>query len=155
MTKITDDMISNLYTIMDAPEGERIVHSKIFLNADEGTPERALYDITTHIASHSDISFAFSFTVMSKACDIVSQYLLDSDGNEDNISELVDNAVPVYNAELMQIYVADWWIVDEAQNEYGTEVTDSVQRAQSAWYYILDRITREIIDAVSEYNNAQ
>lgn len=156
MQKITDQMLSELFTIKKmSNDEERIIYSDKYIKAEKGTIEHDLYELVSNIAYNSGMTFDFSYSVISKACDVASEYLLDSEGNEDNINELVDNAVPVYNHELMQIYVSNWDIVDEASGEMCGSDDNSVQRAQYAWYYIINRMTHEIIDAVSEYNDAQ
>lgn len=156
MQKITDEMIGELFTTMKlSNDEERTIYNEKYIKAQEGTTEHDLYEMVSNIAYKSGMSFEFSYRVISKACGVVSQYLLNSDGDDDNIHELVDNAVPIYNHELMQIYVSDWSIVDEAHDELVGNEDDSVGRAQVAWYYILERVTREIIGAVSEYNDAE
>lgn len=131
---------------------DRIVYNDKYILAPEGTTERALYELVSDIARDSGMSFDFSYRIMDKACSIVADYLMDSDGDDDDIFELVDNAVPVYNHELMAIYQNDWEIVDEANEELGGE-GDSVAHAQRAWYYVIERMVSEVRDAVQTHNN--
>ena len=153
---ISEQMLSELFIYKQFENGTgRLVYSDKYILAEAGTVERDLYELVSNIAQNSGMSFEFSYNIMSQACTIASEYLLNSEGDEDNINELVDNAVPIYNNELMQIYVSDWSIVDEAHDELGGSQDDSVGRAQLAWYYILERVTREVIENVSDYNNGE
>ena len=152
MQKITDEMLRELFEYRE--DIERIVYSDKYILAKKGTNEHDLYEIVSDIAHKSGMSYNFSYEIMSKACDIVADYSFDSKYAEDDLVEMIDNAIPVYTNELMTIYQQNWHLVDDANEELGGE-GDSVVHAQRGWYYILETTTRELAEKVPEYNSKQ
>lgn len=148
MTKKDQKALYELFTTIQADDGERIVYSKKYLYAERGTYERYMYETVSNIAHASDLTHDFSYEIMSRACDVLAE--LDDPNDEDAISEAADAIVPVYTHDLMQIYASNSWAVDEACEEYGTS-GDSTNRAQMAWYVLIDRVARDIQAALTDY----
>lgn len=149
-------MVGNLFTIMQLDNGnERIIYSKQYINAENDTVEHDLYQLTSNIASESGLSFDFSYQIMSRVCNIVSELpIFDSEepDNDDGIHEAVDSAVPVYNAELLQIAnVHDYHLIDAAIEEY--ECEGIISACSYAWYKAINSAVYEIVQTVRDYNN--
>lgn len=153
---ITSDMMSNLFTTMTLDNGtERIVYSKAYIYVGNDTVEHDLYQLVSNIASESGLSFDFSYEIMSRACYIVAELPIWDDNepdNDDGIHEAIDNAVPVYNAELLRIAnMHDYHLIDEAIEEHGT--TSIIEACSMAWYNAIYSAVYEIVETIKDYNN--
>lgn len=103
-------------------------------------------------AFNSGLSFEFSYRIVENAIGVLCD--VEEWDNDDALTEAIDQAMPVYYSDLMQIYVADWEVVDEACEEIGPGVNDdSVKRAQLGWYSAIRDMVyaiRHNLDAVIE-----
>lgn len=95
---------------------------------DEG--KYAIYQAISEAQRESGLTFDFSYDVAKRAVDAL---LSVEDWDDDEaLFEAADRETPIYNAELMEIYQANWWAVDEARADGGQEM-DSVRAASVAW----------------------
>jgi hypothetical protein len=97
-----------------------------------------LYPIYIAISTaqrESGLSFDFSYKIAELAVDILAE--CENWENSDQTDELIEQAVPIYTSELMEIYANDSWAVDEAIESMGGAELDSVARARVAWYYAI------------------
>ena len=118
---------------------------------DENAPEYPIQQAVSNAMGDSELSFDFSYIIGEKAADILAEVDWDDD---DAITEAIDSAIPVYTNELMQIYVADNWAVDEAVNEFGND-EDSSKNAMMAWYSQIRQMVEKIknnLAEIIEYN---
>ena len=74
------------------------------------------------------------------------------DFESDDISELVDSATPIYNYDILKMYINDSDIVDDYRNEMGGD-GDSVQTAQGAYYMLIERLARDVMSDIVTHNN--
>jgi hypothetical protein len=100
-----------------------------------------IYQAVSNVAFKSELTHGFSYEITTRACDILAE--AEDWDNEDDIQERIDSAVPIYNSELMEIYLANWWAVDEARTDMGAQ-GDSVKDAQAAWYYLIEMFVTAI-----------
>lgn len=85
---------------------------------EKGTDLNLLYEAVSGVMFNSGLSHGFSYEIASRAVDIVAEMEDITDGEED-LTEAIDGAVPIYTFDLMEIYKADSASVDEAAEEYG------------------------------------
>ncbi len=112
-----------------------------------------IYDAVSRVMFDSGLSHSFTYQIASKAVYIIGE-ATEKQLAEYDFSEAVDQAVPIYTSELMEIYKADHWAVDEAEEELGGDTgdTSSVTRAQKGWYMLIERMTRDIAEALTALN---
>lgn len=127
-------------TDRDELEDDTIIYARDAF--DDTTPMHAVYEIVTRYAFDSGLSHGFSYQIMSRAVDCLCN--VDDWENDGGITEQVDNAVPIYTHDLMQVYTADAWSVDEARDEYGAQ--DTTKDAQMAWYKLINEAVYGIKD---------
>ena len=141
------DLLAKLFEPRNAPlKGVRFASNYM----DKANKEKyAIYTAVSEAQRASNLSHDFAYTVANLAVDI----LIDADDWQDSdaLAQCIDQTVPVYNGELMEIYANDWHAVDEAEEEYGLSVsTDgqnlSVLRAQRGWYYAIEQMVHGIIN---------
>ena len=124
------EVLARLFETSKRENGEEYIHFRLDV-MDKENEAYPVYQAVSDAAYNSGLSHEFSYEITSHACDILAE--AEDWDNDDDITERVDSAVPVYTSELMQIYTADSFAVDEAADEYGNE-GDSTKRAQMAWY---------------------
>lgn len=115
--------------------------------------ENASYPVYKKVseAMHdSGLSHDFSYEIANIAVDILTE-LRDWE-NDDQITEAVDGAVPIYTHDLMRIYTSDSGAVDEGAEELGTD-GDSVARAQAGWYIAIQHMVNDIKNRLGELDN--
>lgn len=149
-------MVGDLFTTMMLDDQtERIIYNKAYINAENDTVEHELYQLTSNIAHNSGLSFDFSYEIMQRACAIVAELPIwngDDIDSDDGIHEAVDNAVPVYNAELLKIAnMHDYHLIDEAMSEHGA--ADIIGACSVAWYNAIYSAVYEIVETIEDYNN--
>lgn len=122
---------------------------------DKANAEKyAIYEAVSDAMHDSGLSHDFSYAVAEKAVDV----LTDRDEidwlDADDLTNLIDNAVPVYNGELMEIYANDWGTVDKACEELGIDKkATSVERARLGWYYAIEQMAQAIISNLGNLTN--
>lgn len=141
----TKKLLAGLFTTIKADEGERIVFSGEYMNRDNAE-KYALYEIVSGAMHESGLTHGFSYEIGSRAVDVVAD--LEDMKDDDAITEAVDAIIPVYISDLMEIYQANSWAVDESREEHGS--ADSAKDAALAWYSLIDNMTRNIIEKLSE-----
>lgn len=98
-----------------------------------------IYKAISKAQHDSNLSFEFSYIIAGLAVDI----LKDVDwSDDDEITSLVDTSVPIYTNELMEIYKANSWAVDDAVRELGSG--DSEQNAKYGWYMQIESMVNAI-----------
>lgn len=123
-------LIGGIFGTISAPEGDRVVFTAEAMR--EGSVSYELHEAVSKAMFESELSFGFSYKIASRAVYIMANMKDMMDDNEE-ITEAIDGAVPVYTSEIMEIYASDHWAVDEAVKEFGAG-EDSEQNAKSAWY---------------------
>lgn len=141
-------LLEEVFTTVEKQETKEIVpcfnleYMDEFINhTDKINPKYPVYKAVSEAMRESGLSFDFSYKVANQAVNILVE--AEDWNNEDTIHEQVDSSVPVYNYELMQIYVSDWDVVDEAKAEFG-EGRDSIANAQQGWYYAIEQMVTAI-----------
>jgi hypothetical protein len=126
-------------------EGDGVAFRSEYM--DKSNLAYPVYEAVSTCGFESNLTHSFSYEIMSRACSILCD-LEDWDAT-DELQEQIDAMVPVYTSELMQVYAANSWAVDEAREEYGTgENSDS--DAGRAWYMLIERMTNSIMEALTE-----
>lgn len=111
-----------------------------------------IYKAISNVMHNSGLTFNFSYEVAQKAVDIIIACIEDGKSeNEDFVSEQIDNAIPVYNNELMIIYANDYSIVDSAVEELGAG--DSIENAKAGWYVAIRGMVEEIRMKIEEISD--
>lgn len=124
------NILANLFKTSKREDNEEYIHFNTDYMRRENTDSYAVYQAVSNAGFESGLTHSFSYEIMSRAADILADL---ADWNDDDaIIEAVDQGVPIYTNELMQIYVSNSWAVDEAAEEYGSE-GDSTDRARWAW----------------------
>ena len=90
---------------------------------------------------HSGLSFDFSYSVAEKAVDVL--LTVDNWNDDDALREAIDSNVPIYTGEIMEIYQANAWVVDEACEELGN-TGNSSDNAMRGWYMAIERMVQAI-----------
>lgn len=144
------ELKNHLYDLLVPRKGdlEGVCYDNKYLHAAEGSDMRNIYEACSETMCNSGLTFDFSYKVLEKAVNILSEcrYIPDvAEGNEE-IQEAVDAAVPCYTNELMSIYSNNYDVVDSYDDGGG----NSVQRAQSGWYSIIDQVTQSLAVELSE-----
>ena len=125
-----------------------IVYADAYLLGKEGSPEYAIYSAVSDAAHSSGLTHSFSYEIVSAAVEVLSELETwgDTTKEDDEISNRVDGAVPIYNTELVTIYANNYHAVDEAMSEqgYNNDVFDSIKAAQIAWYYAIENMVHAI-----------
>ena len=143
--------LKNLFTIVKKETSEEVYAFKLedmqeFINHTATlNPNYPIYQAVSKAMHDSGLSFNFSYEIAKRAVDVI----LDTDeekleDSEHDFSEKIDQQVPIYYAELMQIYLSDWETVDEVANTFGN-ITDCVSGARQAWYNEIEKMLSAII----------
>lgn len=101
-----------------------------------------VYQAVSDAMFNSQLTHNFSYSIAVPAVEILLE--AENWNNDDDITERVDSAVPIYNYDLMQIYVSNWWAVDDACEELGYDTGNSIQRAQYGWYAQIESMVAAI-----------
>lgn len=109
---------------------------------DQDEDKQNIYRAVSNAQRDSELTFSFSYEVASKAVDILAG--LEDWDNEEALHEAIDAAIPVYNGELMQIYLDNWHVVDDACEEMEEGSEASAARAQVGWYVAI----RDMVHAI-------
>lgn len=146
------DILRKMFVLRDG-KTENDDDSKCFRQEymQKTASEYPIQEAVSDAMHNSRLSFDFSYIIGEKAADILAEVDWDDD---DAITEAIDSAIPVYTNELMQIYVADNWAVDEAVNEFGND-EDSSKNAIMAWYSQIRQMVEKIknnLAEIIEYN---
>ena len=107
----------------------------------------AIYKAVSDAQYKSGLTFDFSYDVANRAVDVLCE--VEDWDNNDAISEAVDSAVPIYTGEIMKIYQANSWAVNDSNEEYGKE-GDVTQQGMMAWYLQIYAMVRAIKDGLHE-----
>lgn len=107
-----------------------------------------VYQAVSDAMHDSNLSFDFSYSVADRA--ISALLSVDNWDDEDALQEAIDNNVPVYNNQLMTIYLADWDIVDQTCDDNGIIGYDSVKRASIGWYSAMQDMVSSIINKLAK-----
>ncbi len=111
-----------------------------------------IYEAVSKVMFDSQLTHSFAYEIASKAVYIIGEATEEQIAGYD-FSEAVDQAVPIYTSELMEIYRNDHSAVDTACEEMGIDPSaDSVARAQAGWYMLIERMTRDITEALTALN---
>lgn len=143
--KQTKDILSNLFV----PRGKHHATGEqlegVCFSSDcmdeKNTDKYSVYKAVSDAMFNSELTHGFSYEIASRAVDILIE--AEDWDNDEDITERVDSAVPIYNSELMQIFLDNHWAVDGACEELGSE-GDSVAHAQRGWYTLIERMTHTI-----------
>lgn len=109
-----------------------------------------IYQAVSEAQRASGLSFNFSYDIADKAVDVLLENWDDANSdNYDSIVDAVDGAVPVYNSDLVKIYLSDWDVADDAMEEYGGE-GDSLDRARHGWFRAIESMVYAIRDNLAE-----
>ena len=110
---------------------------------DKRSEAYEIYRAFSDAQQNSGLSFDFSYNIASKVCDI----LINCE-EWDVADESINEYLPIYTAEIMEIYKADSGTVDEACEELGEG--DSVARALNGWYLSISNMLHEVKEKLTE-----
>ncbi len=116
---------------------------------------------TIHRAVDDRLPDDWIYEAMSTLADVMIGYSADTaDRMRDNVHEIADAMVDVYNADRtawLASHLANMSLVDEACDEFGCDpAADIATRIGIGQFYALDRIANAIVDACeSEANNRE
>ena len=139
--------LAKVFTYKEMGEEKIPVFSDDYLFAKDGTIEKTMYETISNVQRKSDLTFEFSYQVMDKVLDILSDL---SDWNDDDeLREAIFGRVPIYNNELAEIYASNSWVVDEAMKELGPG-EDSVKNAAYGWYKAISDMAYSLKNKLDE-----
>lgn len=127
-------------------------------NTDFIGTENKEYNILSDLVHDSGLDYDSAITMVATAIDIVDSYLSDCEEldevymDEADLTEYVDGQVPVYNYELLTFLRDNYPTVEEIADEMclNEGKTDIIRMCQVAYYVSLERITMELLRAITE-----
>ena len=138
-------LLENLYVPRSAGDG--VCFNDKYMDS-KNVEKHSIYNIVSNIQRDSGLSFDFSYTIGNIAVDILTEVDWN---NDDAINDAIDQAVPIYTHEIMEIYEANSFIIDEACEEYGnSNPMNSEERAIIGWYHAIQNMVMEIISKLGE-----
>lgn len=145
------ELLTGLLVPRNAPHDGMCFSSEYM---DKANVEKyAIYTAVSEALHDSKLSQDFGYKIVEKALHVLDDERIDwTDPNMDDngqLQEAIDTATPIYNNELMQIYLRDWWLVDGANEELGGE-SDSVSNARRGWYVAIERMVEAIINNLTK-----
>ena len=155
MNKKTISLLEDLFTTVEKTPSAEILPcfkadymSQFIGNTSTLNEKYPIYQAVSEAMRTSGLSFDFSYSVAQKAVNVLT-HLEDWEDRDGMNSEYIDSEVPVYNHELMQIYLSDWWAVDEVAEEFG-DIHDTMQGARMAWFKQIEQMVEAIINNLKE-----
>ena len=116
----------------------------------EGNEAYPVYKAVNKAMFDSNLSFNFSYEIATRAVDVLTES--EDWEDEDALNEAIDAICPIYTYDIMRIYTADSWAVDEAVDELG-QGGDSSKNALYGWYNLITAMAYAIksnIEAIIE-----
>lgn len=139
--------LENLFTTIDAPEGERIVFGDIPNRIDP------LYQAVSHAMRESGLGFSFSYQVAEKAVWAIIEATEEKTVHEvlenGDIGDAVNAQVPIMSYELATICTdtsGGWERVEDAMaTANGSDDYTLSSVLSYAWYEAIDDMARRIM----------
>lgn len=135
-----------MFTTSKRENGEEYIHFTTEA-MDKTNPLYPYYRIVSDAMHESGLTHDFSYEIASRAVDAIVENE-DNEGDADDLYDLIDSYVPIYNADLMQIYVDNWSAVDEACDDMGHDSGDSIDRARIGWSRAINDIASAILSGL-------
>lgn len=127
-------------------------------NSDFIGTDNEYYNILSDLVHDSGLHYDTAITMVATAIDIVDSYLTDCEELEEvyideaDLTELIDNQVPIYNYELLTFLRDNYPTVEEIADEMclNEGKTDIIRMCQYGYYISLERLVMDLLRAITE-----